>query len=231
MNLTAVRLFLDRACTVDPDFVVDLESIALVGKICRRLDGIPLALELAAARVKVLRLEEIAERLDDRFRLLTSGSASALPHHQTLRALIDWSYHNLPEAEQAVLRRLAIFAGGWSLQAAEAVCKGETIESWEVLDLMSNLVDKSLVEVDRERGKRTLRARYRMLETVREYARDQLAGTEEEPEARVRHRDLMLAVAQEANPHLSGKESALWFERLRTGTWQLPDGARSGTVG
>src|SRR5439155_8972105 len=137
-----------------------------VAQVCYRLDGIPLAIELAAARMKVLAVAQIAARLNDRFRLLTGGSRTALPRHQTLRAAIDWSYDLLSDPERVLLRRLSVFAGGWSLDAAEAVCHGEGIEDWEVLDLLTALVEKSLVQYEEQEGT----ARYRLLETVRQYS-------------------------------------------------------------
>src|SRR4029078_7885892 len=141
-----------------------------VGQICGRLDGIPLAIELAAARVNVLPVEKIAERVDDRFRLPTGGRRTALPRQQTLRALIDWSYDLLSGPERALLRRLSVFAGGWTLEAAEAVCRDERVEGWEVIDLLTSLVDKSLVAYDDQGAE----WRYRLRETGRQYARDRL---------------------------------------------------------
>ncbi|MBD3161188.1 MAG: protein kinase, partial [Candidatus Eisenbacteria bacterium] len=151
-GIESVALFLARAKAAASSFALTSGNAESIAQICRRLDGIPLALELAAARVRSLPPEEIARRLDDRFRLLGSSRKPTLPHHQTLRALIDWSYDHLEEAEQVLFRRLALFAGGWSLEAAETICAGEGIEAWELLDLLSNLVDKSLVESDREGG-------------------------------------------------------------------------------
>ncbi|MFO1283038.1 MAG: tetratricopeptide repeat protein [Burkholderiales bacterium] len=171
----STRLFVERATAVLPAFRVTERNVAAIADICRRLDGIPLAIELAAARVRALSVEAIASRLSDRFRLLAGGDQTALPRQQTLRALIDWSYDLLNEAERALLRRLSVFAGGWTLEAAEAVAAGGAIEKDDVLDLQTHLVDKSLVSLDTHGG------RYRMLETVREYARTRLdeatAGT------------------------------------------------------
>src|SRR4029079_2678526 len=141
----AVRLFVERAVYAQPSFAVTDKNAPAVVQVCDRLDGIPLALELAAARVKALPVEKLNERLDDMFRLLTGGSRTALTRQQTLRALIDWSYNLLLPSEQALLRRLAVFAGGWTLEAAEAVCEGDGIKGWEVLDLLTSLVEKSLV--------------------------------------------------------------------------------------
>jgi predicted ATPase len=196
----AVQLFFDRARTVVPSFVVTGQNPAAVAQVCHRLDGIPLAIELAAARVKVLPVETIADRLDDRFRLLTSGSRTALPRQQTLRALIDWSYDLLSEPERRLLRRLSVFAGGWTLEAAERVCAGDGIEEWEFLDLLTSLVEKSLVlyELQEEPG------RYRLPETVRQYARDRMLEARESEAARTRHRDWFLALVERAEPELLG---------------------------
>ena len=155
----AVHLFAERARQVQPSFTVTDENAPAVAAVCRRLDGIPLALELAAARVRALAVEEINARLGSRFRLLTGGSRTALPRQQTLRALIDWSYDLLHTPEKAALARLSVFAGDWSLEAAEAVCVGDEVEEWEVLDLVTALADKSLLVVE-QRGERM---RYRLL--------------------------------------------------------------------
>lgn len=173
VQFEAVRLFVDRAVLVQPAFrVTDANARAIV-QICHRLDGIPLALELAAARVKNLPVEQLNTRLEDRFKILTGGSRTALPRQQTLRALIDWSFDLLTEQEQQLLLRLSVFSGGWSLEAAEQVCTDEKIEDWEVLDILSTLADKSLVTWQ-EQGDQ---ARYDLLATVRQYARDKLTET------------------------------------------------------
>jgi predicted ATPase len=187
----AVRLFIDRAIAVVPAFAVTNANAPAVAEVCHRLDGIPLAIELAAARVRVLSAEQIAARLDDRFRLLTGGSRASLPRQQTLRALIDWSYDLLSEAERALLRRLSVFAGGWTLEAAEAVSTGEEIEEWEVLDLLSALVDKSLVV--EEPG---AEPRFTMLETIREFARERLSAGSETEALRERHAGFFLALIE-----------------------------------
>ncbi len=197
----AVRLFTERATSVLPSFRVTSGNMAALAQVCSRLDGIPLALELAAAHVNVLRVEQIAARLDDRFRLLTGASRSAVPRQQTLRALIDWSYDLLSALEQQVLRHLAVFAGGWTLEAAEAVCAGEGLEQERVLDVLSRLVDKSLVQAERVPGQE---ARYRMLETIRQYALERLAASGEADTIRRRHAEHYLAVAEMAEPHLHG---------------------------
>jgi len=164
----SARLFLDRAEAIKPTFALTEQNAPSVAKICYRLDGIPLAIELAAARTKVLSVEEISERLDDCFGLLTTGNRTALPRHRTLHATMDWSYELLSEQERILFRRLSVFSGGFTLKAAESVCAGEHLERNEVLDLLSHLVDKSLVMV-RENGGQT---RYRLLETVRQYGRE-----------------------------------------------------------
>jgi predicted ATPase/class 3 adenylate cyclase len=210
-DFEAVQLFADRARASQATFAVTPANAPSVAQVCQRLDGIPLAIELAAARVKALPVEQIAARLDDMFRLLTGGSRTALPRQQTLRALIDWSYNLLTEAERTLLRRLSVFAGGWTLEAAEAVCPGDGIEGWEVLDLLTQLVDKSLV-VYLEQGSG---ARYRLLETVRQYARDRLLEASEGEVVRDRHRDWFVALAEQAAPHLQfGSEERTWMDRL-----------------
>jgi predicted ATPase/class 3 adenylate cyclase/Tfp pilus assembly protein PilF len=206
----SVRLFVERAAAVLPTFTVTNANAPALASVCHRLDGIPLAIELAAARVRVLSLEQIAARLDDRFRFLTGGSRSALPRQQTLRALIDWSFELLTLPEQTMLARLAVFAGGWTLEAAEAVTAGDGIEEWEVLDLLTGLVDKSLALVQTQ-GEST---RYLLQETVRQYARDLPLFRETEAEIRGRHRDCFMALAEEADPYLDGPQQKEWFARL-----------------
>jgi tetratricopeptide (TPR) repeat protein len=174
------------------------------------LDGIPLALELAAARVSSLPAEGIAARLDDRFKLLIGGPRTALPRQQTLRAALDWSHDLLSLSEQVLLRRLAVFAGGWTLEAAEGMCADEPVERWEILDLLSALVNKSLVlPEDVENG-----PRYRFLETVRQYARERLEMAGETAQMRDRHLAWCLALAEQAEPALVGAEQEVWLGRL-----------------
>ena len=204
----AVRLFVDRAVSVLPAFAVTSQNAPAVAQICSRLDGIPLAIELAAARVKVLPPEQIAARLDDQFRLLTGGSRTALPRQQTLRATIDWSYDPLTDAEKTLLRRLSVFAGGWTLAAAEAVCADEALEAWEVLDVLSHLVDRSLVVVDEGRE------RYHLLETIRQYAQEKLAEAGETDALRCAHALYFTGFAEEAEPHLIGPEQVEWLALL-----------------
>lgn len=212
-NLTqyeAVRLFIERAVSALPTFKVTNQNAPAVAQICHRLDGIPLAIELAAVRVKSLPVEQIATRLYDRFRLLTGGSRTALPRQQTLRAAMDWSYGLLMEQERVLLGRLSVFAGGWTLEAAEQVCSGESIEAQAVLDLLTHLVDKSLVVFDQEDGE----GRYRMLETVRQYSRDKLLEAEESAGIRQRHLNFFLKLAEQAEPELKGAEQLSWLKRL-----------------
>ena len=208
----AARLFVERALLAQPAFTLTAQNAATVAELCHQLDGIPLALELAAARLRSLPVEEIRTRLDQRFRLLTAGNRTALPRQQTLRALIDWSYDLLTEGEKRLLRRLSVFAGGWTLSAAESVCSGEGIEDWEVVDLLSSLVDKSLVVAEvREGG-----GRYRLLETVRHYAiekRSDLAGESETPG---KHCDWFLALCEGADVGRRGQQVREWLERLES---------------
>jgi non-specific serine/threonine protein kinase len=206
----AVRLFADRARAILPSFEVTDRNAQTVARLCRRLDGIPLAIELAAARVNVLPVEEIATRLDDRFRLLTGGSRTALPRHQTLRAAMDWSYDLLSDAERTTLRRLSVFAGGWTMQAAEVVCSGTDVGAVDVLDLLTRLVNKSLVIAEEHDGT----GRFRLLETVRQYYSDRLFETGEAGLVRKRHREFYLTMAEEAELHLRGSEQVNWLNRL-----------------
>jgi predicted ATPase/class 3 adenylate cyclase len=207
----AVRLFIDRASMVKPHFVLTDQNAPAVAQICHQLDGIPLAIELAASRVKVMAVDHIASRLDDRFRLLTGGSRTALPRHQTLRAAIDWSYGLLSEPERRLLRRLSVFAGGWSLEAVEAVCAGEGLEAWEVLDLQALLIEKSLVLLEKAGGGEE---RYRLLGTIRHYAADRLVEAGEAGPTRGRHLDWFLALAERASPELRSDKQAEWLECL-----------------
>jgi predicted ATPase/class 3 adenylate cyclase len=212
----AVRLFVERAFASAPNFTVTGANAPAVAQVCRRLDGIPLAIELAAARVRVLPVEQISERLHDRFRLLTGGSRTVMPRHQTLRALIDWSYDLLTESEKALLRRLSVFAGGWSLDAAEGVCAGDGIEPAEVLDLLVSLVDKSLV-VYEEPGIHEPhggQARYRLLETVRQYGQEKLTEAGEAGSVRGRHLDRFLWLAERADARIWSEDGLLWMDRL-----------------
>jgi predicted ATPase len=223
----AVQLFVARAAAAQPPFAPAEKDLQAIAQICRRLDGLPLALELAAARVRVFSPEQIAQRLDDRFRLLTGGSRTALPRQQTLRAALDWSYDLLSEPEQVLFRRLSVFAGGWSLDAAEAVTTDTTgqrtsesnvrtsssvIRRENVLDLLSRLVDKSLVGVsDREDG-----TRFGFLETVREYTHEKLLGVDEADSLRERHAVYFYELAQAIEPLLYRSEQLSGFARLES---------------
>lgn len=204
----AVRLFVERAVGVAPSFALTDHNASALTQVCQRLDGIPLALELAAVRVRAMPVEQIASRLDDRFRLLTGGSRTALPRQQTLRALIDWSYDLLDGQERTLLARLSVFAGGWTIEAAEAVCADTEIESWQILDLLISLVDKSLVIYEEKQS------RYRMLETVRQYARDRLQERNEHSLIRNRHRTYFLGIVETAKGFLDGQEQVRWLSLL-----------------
>jgi predicted ATPase/class 3 adenylate cyclase len=206
----AARLFIERALISNPQFMATDRNAFAVARVVHRLDGIPLAIELAAARVKVLSVEQIAARLDDRFRLLTTGARVGVPHHQTLRATIDWSHELLSVPERVLFRRLAVFAGGFSLEAAERVGAGGEIDELDVLDLLARLVDKSLLVTEELDGD----VRYRLLETIREYGKERLAASGEEAEVRGRHLRWHLALAEQAEPHLRGPEQITWLDRL-----------------
>jgi predicted ATPase/class 3 adenylate cyclase len=248
----AVSLFIERAQTVAPGLALTESNAPLVLEICQRLDGIPLAIELAAARTRLLSLEQIAARLDQAFRLLTGGSRSALPHHQTLKALIDWSYALLTEEERALLVRLSVFAGGWTLEAAEAVCtellnadpavapaegqrfvapaegqrfvapaEGQRFVApaeGQILELMGQLLDKSLIQIEQSPlagAGRQGETRYRMLETVRQYAQEQMQASRQPLEAlRERHLDYFLALAQRAQQKIRTQEIRRWLDTL-----------------
>jgi predicted ATPase/class 3 adenylate cyclase len=208
----AARLFVERATAALPSFTLNDQTAAALASVCRRLDGIPLAIELAAARVRALHVEQIAARMDDFFRLLTGGSRTALPRQQTLKATIDWSYNLLSAPEQGLLCRLSVFLGGWTLEAAEAVCVDDSIAPWEVFELLTGLVDKSLVVL----GERGGEMRYRLLQTVRQYAADRLAEGAGAEAVRSRHRDYFLSLAEEARLNLEGPGQHEWLDRLET---------------
>ncbi len=208
----AVRLFIDRALLVSPRFEVDKDNAPFLAQICYRLDGIPLAIELAVARIKVLTAEQISNRLDDRFRLLTGGARTALPRQQTLRALIDWSYDLLSDSERLLLHRLSVFVGGWTLEAAEEVCSGDGLETFDVLDLLSQLVNKSLVVV--MEGSQSWETRYRMLETIRQYAREKLAESKESEVVRRRHLDFFLSIALRFEQEVHGPQALSWMKQV-----------------
>ena len=208
----AVRLFLERAAAVASDrFELTEENASAVARACQTLDGMPLAIELAAARVRVLSVGQIASRLDDSFDLLTVGSRTAVPRHRTLRAAIDWSHELLSQKEQVLFRRLSVFAGGFTLEAAEAVCAGEDLEREEVLNLLTALADKSLVLVAEQQRSE---ARYRLLETVRQYGREKLNESGEEPAIKRHHANFFLKLAEQVEPKINGKDRGLWLEWL-----------------
>jgi predicted ATPase/class 3 adenylate cyclase len=207
----AVALFRDRADRASPGFVLSEANAAAVADICRRLDGLPLAIELAAARVRTLTPAEIAARLDNRFALLTGGARGGLRRQQTLRAAVEWSHDLLSDEERVLFRRLSVFVNGFELEAAEAIAGSAPLDSFGVLDVLSALVDRSLVIADQHEQ----RTRYRLLETNREFAREQLAASGEAAELWQRHLDWYAALAEEAEPALdSGRGKVAWVERL-----------------
>jgi predicted ATPase len=205
-----VRLFLERAKLLRPDFNVTTENASAVASICARLDGMPLAIELAAPRLRSMTAEELSQRLDDRFAVLTDGSRTGLPRHRTLRSTIDWSYDLLTDAEQAMLRRVSVFAGGWALTAAERVCSGDGVEASDTISLLTSLADKNLILAEEHEGA----TRYRMLETIRQYALDRLRETGEEARWRHRHFAWVLALAEESFEPLVGPDQGLWLDRM-----------------
>jgi non-specific serine/threonine protein kinase len=205
-----VRLFVARAASTSPPFRLTARNAAAIAQIGRRLDGIPLALELAAARTRVLPPQQIAARLDDRFRLLKGGSRTALPRHQTLLALFEWSHDLLSAAERVLLRRLSVFAGGWSLEAAQAVC-GDGLGE-DVLETLEHLADKSLIDVATPID--VAEGRYHLLETIRQYAREKLLAAGEADLLRDRHLEYFAQLAEAAEPHLRRAEQMAWVERL-----------------
>ena len=211
MQFEAVRLFVDRTVAARPSFQLTEGNAVAVAQICWRLDGIPLAIELAAARARVLRVEQIAERLDDRFHLLTGGNRTAVPRQQTLRALIDWSYDLLGEPEKKLLRRLSVFGKGRTLDAIEAVCSSDGVERWEIIDLLTQLVDKSLLTVEKDEGHEV---RYYMLESVWDYTREKLAEAGETDAIRQRHLDYFLKFAEDLEEKITGPEQLHWLARM-----------------
>ena len=206
----SASLFVERAAAVRPNFAFTERNATAVARVCYRLDGIPLAIELAAARTKMLSVEEIAARLDDSFGLLASGGRSAMPRHRTLRATMDWSHELLGRGERALFRRLSVFAGGFSLAAAESVCAGRELDRGEVLGLLSQLVDKSLVTAREKDGE----TRYRLLDMVRQYATEKLDEVEEANEVGRRHATFFVGLAEEVEPELKRARQLAWLERL-----------------
>ena len=206
----AASLFVERAQSLAPEFRLTDENASPVAAVCRHLDGIPLAIELAAARVRSMSIDDVNRRLDQRFRLLTGGSRTVLPRLQTLRALMDWSYDLLTDREKALFRRLSVFNGSWTLEAAEKICHGDGIDELDVLDLVSSLTDKSLVTAEERLGA----SRYRFLETVRQYAADRLEESGEQARWRNLHVEHFLALARAAEPQIVGPEVDSWLARL-----------------
>jgi predicted ATPase/DNA-binding SARP family transcriptional activator/DNA-binding CsgD family transcriptional regulator len=213
MDAEAVRLFVDRARSRLPDFELTPENARSVATICRDLDGLPLAIELSTARMGALAVEQVAERLEDSLKLLIGGDRTVAPRHQTLRATLDWSYELLCEPERRLFGRLAVFAGGWTLEGAEAVGAGEGIEEGDVLDLLSRLVNKSMVVVEAGGGSAG-GLRYGMLEPVRHYGQELLAASGEANAVRRRHASWYFELAKEVEPWLRGARQEVWLEHL-----------------
>ncbi|MFE9326390.1 BTAD domain-containing putative transcriptional regulator [Nocardia sp. NPDC052278] len=226
----AVQLLRDRAGAVHKDLAADARTLSTMARVCRALDGIPLAIELAAARLRTMSLDQLANRLDDRFRLLTGGSRTAIPQHRTLRAVVDWSWELLTDAERMVLRRLAVFSGGASLEAAEQVCadtgggpegqgggKNTAVERWEVLELLTALTEKSLllsVEDSAPPAGSPGGLRYRMLDTIKQYARERLVASGESELVRREHLSYVTELAASAEPHLRRADQLEWLATL-----------------
>lgn len=209
----AIRLFIERARATVPAFELTVDNAGAVASICRKLDGVPLAIELASARVNVLTVEQIATRLDDRFSLLTAASPVTYSQHDTLRAALDWSHNLLNAPEQTLLRRLSVFPGGCSLPMVETVCVGDSVEHERVIDLLSSLVSKSLIVADTlQRGE----ARYLMLETIRQYGQEKLMASGEWSSLRDRHLEYVLHVTEETEPKLRGQYQQLWLDWLES---------------
>jgi predicted ATPase len=205
-----VRLLIDRIRLVQPQFILNEATASAVGQVCSRLDGIPLAIELAAARGAAMAIQEVAARLDDRFHLLTGGSRVSLPRQRTLQATIDWSHKLLTPAERTLFRRLSVFAGGWSLDAAETVCADEPIERSEVLEALTGLVGKSLVLMSEANGA----ARYGLLETIRHYGQQKLREAGEAARTQHRHAQWFVALVEQAAPHMQSTAEKPWLARL-----------------
>jgi non-specific serine/threonine protein kinase len=211
LEYEAVQLFVDRAVAVQPDFQLNTGNASSVMELCKRLDGIPLAIELAAPRLRLLALEELVRRMQDRFGLLSAGSRTAHPRHKTLRAAVEWSYDVLSSPERILFHRFAVFADGCTLEAAEGICCGGTFASTAVLELLGSLVDKSLIVVDPDAGGPT---RYRLLETLREFAAERLAASGDDG-VWVKFVDYFIDLAEQASPHLrGGPQLAIWLRRL-----------------
>ncbi len=231
LQYEAVKLFIERAANALPGFALTERNAAAIAQLCYRLDGMPLAIELAAARVKLLPVEQIVARLDQRFHLLTSGNRTARLRHQTLRAAIDWSYDLLDENERRTLRQLSVFVSGWTLEAAEAVCADQAQdEPTSILDRLTHLANKSLVSVEREQGHET---RYRLLETIRQYAAEKLAASFDETPVRDRHLAYMTKLSEQAEHGFLTPDHRGWVHRIAAEiddvrsalNWSLAEGA------
>jgi non-specific serine/threonine protein kinase len=207
----AVTLLIERAAAIAPGFSVTQENHVAVARLCAQLDGIPLAIELAAARLRSLSVDQVAERLESRYRLLTGGSRAAPPRHQTLRALIDWSYELCSEQEKRLWARMSVFAGGFDLMAAESICAGEELNADAILEVVDHLVAKSVLFSEMQDG----RVRYRLLETIRQYGRERLTESGQEAGLRLRHRDFYLRLAQQSVSEWCGPGQEAWLARLR----------------
>lgn len=204
----AVRLFIERALAVNPNFRVNNENAPALAQICHQLDGIPLAIELAAVRIKVLSLNNIYERLDNRFKLLTGGKRTALPRQQTLRAMIDWSYELLSDEEKLLWNRLSVFIGGWTLESAEQICTDKKISADKIFDLLNHLADKSIIIYDYEKD------RYRILETIKQYGQEKLSDSKESESLLSAHLNYYHSFTESAVSKLEGNESLIWLEKL-----------------
>jgi tetratricopeptide (TPR) repeat protein len=208
-----VALFVARAQAADRGFALGAGNAGAVAALCRGLDGMPLAIELAASRVALLGVEGLRARLDERLRVLTVATRGALPRHRTLQAALEWSHELLHPDERAVLRRLAVFVDGFTLEAAQQVAADEALDGWDVLEYLGALVDRSLVQAEMQAEGEPL-PRYRLLETTRQFALEQLAHSGEEAAVRDRHQAWVLALAEETERHFAGADTALWVARL-----------------
>ncbi len=212
MASESARLFVERVRLHRPAFGITAASAPVLASVCRRLDGIPLAIELAAARVRSMSLEEVSQRLDGLFSLLTGGSLTDLPRQRTLRSLIDWSYELLHDSERKLLCRLSVFAGGWTLDAAEKICSDDGMGSGDILAGLESLADKSLVTTDERQGA----TRYGLLETVRQYAQERLAESGDEAPTRGRHLDYFRALVSKPGPRLRDAEQQVYLDEMET---------------
>ncbi len=210
MQYESVRLFTERALSVDESFRVNNENALALASICCQLDGIPLAIELAAARIKIMSIEKIHERLNDRFNLLTGGKRTALPRQQTLRALTEWSYDLLSDQEKLLWKRLSVFSGGWTLEAAEEVCSDDKILKKDIIDLLNHLTEKSIIIYQSEKE------RYRILETLKQFGKEKLNETESQESIQLRHLNYYMEFAETAEPELNESEVQVWLNKLES---------------